>query len=262
MSLLSAAQAADLTSIQRVTLNLGSNLVLIGATAYRAFLPESARYTEDIDVAIALDLDDLDRLESALNVDGWTREAGSEHRWIGPNRTRMDILPAGPKLRATGKLTWPRSGTAMSLAGFTRAFECAVDLEVVSGLRVSGVPLPVLFLLKVVSYLDDPSRRTKDLDDIHVLLRSYEQSSDRVFSDTVFDAQLPDVEFVPAFLLGLDVARLCQPDERVLIDRFLTKCSDQSSVEFSRLLRYEVILEPSEGRLALRPAAFRQGMQC
>ncbi len=261
MSLLSPAQAADLSSLQRVLLPLDSDMVVVGAMAYRAFFSESARHTEDIDVAIATDLDDLDRVESALAAARWTRDTNQEQRWRGPNATRMDILPAGPKLRAAGHLTWPRSGMVMSLAGFDYAFEHAVEIEVAPDVRAKVIPPPVLFLLKVVSFLDDPHRRAKDLEDIHCLLRFYERDGDRMFSDAVFDAELSDVEFAPAFLLGADSARLCRPKELALIERFLVIFSDPSSVEFSRFLRHEGLWEPSEERLTMRLDALRQGMQ-
>lgn len=261
MSLLSREQAADFVSLQRVVLHLDSDLVVVGAMAYRAFFPESARHTEDIDVAIAMDLDDLDRVESAFAAVGWTRDANQEQRWRGPNATRMDILPAGPKLRAAGRLTWPRSGMVMSLACFDHAFEQAVEVEVAPEVRAKVIPPPVLFLLKVVSFLDAPHRRAKDLEDIHGLLRFYERDSDRIFSDAVFDAQLSDVEFVPAFLLGTDSARLCRPKELALIERFLERSSDPSSIEFGKFLRHEGLAEPSEERLKMRLDAFRQGMR-
>jgi predicted nucleotidyltransferase len=261
MSLLSPEQAADFVSLQRVVVNLGSDLVVVGAMAYRAFFPDSTRHTEDIDVAIAADLDDLDRVESALAAGGWSRDANQEQRWKGPNSARMDILPAGPKLRSAGQLTWPRSGMVMSLTGFDYAFEYAVEIEVATEVRAKVIPPTVLFLLKVVAFLDDPHRRAKDLEDIHGLLRFYERDSERIFSDAVFDAQLSDVEFVPAFLLGADSARLFRPEELALVERLLLVFSDSSSVEFSKFLRYEGLLDPSEERLRLRLDAFRLGMR-
>jgi len=147
----------------------------------------------------------------------------------------------------------------MSLAGFDYVFPQAVEIEMTPGLRVKVVPPPVLFLLKVVAYLDDPHRRAKDLDDIHGLLKSYERESDRTFSDAVFAAGLPDVEFVPAFLLGTDVALVCRPEERAIIERFLNAASNKASPVFSLLLRYEGISEPSEERLLWRFKAFTKG---
>jgi predicted nucleotidyltransferase len=261
MSLLSREQAADFASLQRVVANLGSDLVVVGAMAYRAFFPDSTRHTEDVGVAIAMELDDLARVESALAAGGWTRDANQDQRWRGPSSARMDILPAGPSLRAAGHLTWPRSGMVMSLTGFDYAFEHAVEMEVSPEVRAKVIPPTVLFLLKMVSFLDDPHRRAKDLEDLHGLLRFYERDSERMFSDAVFDAQLSDVEFVPAFLLGADLAALCRLPDRALVDSFLSTISDRSSREFAKLLRYESLVEPSEERLSMRLEAFRQGIQ-
>ena len=59
------------------------------------------------------------------------------------------------------------------------------------------------------------------IQDIRVVLGRYEEESDRLFSDAVFDAQLPDFEFANAFLLGLDMRRLATRDDARYVDRFL-----------------------------------------
>lgn len=260
MNLVTPEQAEDLLSLQQAMSKLGVELVVIGAIACRAFISGSQRHTEDIDVALALDLDDFGALETELASGGWARDLSQEQRWLGPRKSRMDILPAGPKLRAAGQLTWPRSGMIMSLTGFDYVFQQAVAIELAQGLHVKAAPPPVLFLLKVVAYLDDPHRRAKDLEDIHSLLKSYERESDRMFSDAVFAADLSDVEFVPAFLLGVDLALFCRGSERAVIERFLDTMSDPESVPFLSLLRYEGRLEPSEQQLESRFRAFTKGL--
>lgn len=52
MNVLTAEQAEDLLSLQQVTTELGVELVVIGAVAYRAFVSGTQRSTEDIDVAL------------------------------------------------------------------------------------------------------------------------------------------------------------------------------------------------------------------
>lgn len=52
-------------------------------------------------------------------------------------------------------------------------------------------------------------------------MRRYEEKSDRLFSDVVFDAELPDLEFANAFLLGLDMRALATGDDVRFIDQFL-----------------------------------------
>ena len=257
---MTAAQAEDLASLQQAIASLGSDLVVVGAAAYLAFFPDGIRQTEDIDVAVALDLDDWHRLESILTRDRWVRKRNQEQRWRGPRRTCIDILPAGPRLRATRQLTWPRSGMVMSLEGFDHVFERAVEMEVAAGMRARIAPPVVLFLLKAVSYLDAPQPRRKDLVDLHGMLRNYGRDDDRVFSDSVFAARLSHSEFVPAYLLGVDLAELCSANERTLVERFLALVSAPASAEFTVLLEQEVQLEPSEEHLLLRLGALRQGL--
>ena len=254
------SQAEDLVTLQRLVTSMGAGLVVVGATALRVFVPDLPRYTEDIDVVVAMDLDGLVGLERVLLASGWSRDSIREHRWRGPHRSWMDIIPAGPKLRSARHLTWPRSGMEMSLVGFDHVFERAVESDV-GGDKIVRVAAPeVLFLLKVVAYLDDPERREQDLADIHGLLRRYSYGSDRIYSDTVFDAHLSDVEYVPSFLLGTDLAAFCNAEERSVVQRFISTCFDRSSREFTLLLGYESVVAPQEERLALRISAFRQGL--
>jgi predicted nucleotidyltransferase len=56
---------------------------------------------------------------------------------------------------------------------------------------------------------------------IRIVLHRYEQESDRLFSDAVFDAELPDFEFANAFLLGLDMRALATGDDARFVDQFL-----------------------------------------
>jgi predicted nucleotidyltransferase len=73
----------------------------------------------------------------------------------------------------------------MSLAGFDHVFASAVEMHPAEGLRIHVVPPVVTVLLKIISYMEDPSRRAKDLQDICVVLGRYEAQSDRLFSDAV-----------------------------------------------------------------------------
>jgi len=80
----------------------------------------------------------------------------------------------------------------MSLAGFDHVFHDAVQQDIGEGLMYGVVPPPVLALLKIASYLDNPQLRAKDLLDFRSLMQRYERDSERIFSDAVFDADLSD----------------------------------------------------------------------
>lgn len=260
MSLVTPEQSDDLVSLRHLVSALGAELVIIGATAFRAFFPDNARYTEDIDVAVALDFDGFSLLEERLVKEGWRRDSKQEQRWYAPRGNRMDILPAGPQSLARGKIVWPTSGMVMSLAGFDYVFQQTAEVQIAPGISIKAITPPLLFLLKVVSYLDDPHRRAKDLGDIYELLRAYKRGTDDEFSDLVIDAEL-DAEFVPAFLLGSDLAAFCANPERTIVEQFLSESRDLEGLLMSRLASYEASWGSAQERPADRLAAFAQGFR-
>ena len=72
--------------------------VLVGASALGCFLDFRWRATNDIDISVSIELDELpaglDRLP------GWSADPHAEHRWLAPEDVKVDILPASPKLAA------------------------------------------------------------------------------------------------------------------------------------------------------------------
>jgi predicted nucleotidyltransferase len=229
MNAFSEAQIQDLRALQRAVRGLSAEAVIIGAMAYRLFINDADRQTYDIDLAIALDLDEFKRLEEALTTLGWRQQETQEQRWMTPRGNRLDLLPAGPSLRREGKIVWPRSGFVMSLAGFDHVFQDAAAQDVGDGLIYNVVPPAVLALLKISSYLDDPQRRVKDLQDFRSLMQRYERDSERIFSDVVFHADLPDIEFAGAFLLGQDLRAIATEADVPLVEAFMGKMRSQDS---------------------------------
>lgn len=66
MTPLSPEQVASLRQLQTVCDRLGAELVIIGAIALQIGLADWSRHTEDVDVVIAIDLDDFPQLTSLL----------------------------------------------------------------------------------------------------------------------------------------------------------------------------------------------------
>jgi predicted nucleotidyltransferase len=214
-------QVADLVMIQEICDELGADLVVIGATSLLLSIGDLGRFTRDVDLTVALDLDEFAQLADRLTATGWQRAPKLEHRWVAPRQTIVDLLPAGPSLRRSGSILWPASQFTMSLAGFDHVFASAVEMHLAEGLRIRVVPAVVTVLLKIIAYMEDPRRRSKDLQDIRVVLARYEAQSDRLFSDAVFDAELPDFEVASAFLLGLDLRALATNDDAKYVKNFL-----------------------------------------
>jgi predicted nucleotidyltransferase len=109
----------------------------------------------------------------------------------------------------------------MSLVGFGHVFTTAVEREIAPGIAASVTPLPVLAVLKVAAFLDDPHSREKDAQDLIALMTKYQIEGDRRFTSAVYDAGV-EYDCAGAFLLGNDVARLCSSSESLLIEVSLT----------------------------------------
>jgi predicted nucleotidyltransferase len=102
-------QVTDLISLKQHCQQMGADLVIIGAVAFQVHFPGESRHTADIDLAVALDLNEFAELEKSLKADGWARTANREHRWKSTRETLLDLIPAGDKLRRAKEITWPDS---------------------------------------------------------------------------------------------------------------------------------------------------------
>lgn len=182
-------QAEAVREIQGVCGRLSADVVVIGAVAYRLWVEDRHRTTEDVDLVVALDLVDLPLLTNPLTARGWRQDRRLEHRWVSPHGARIDVLPAGVRARRARRVDWPRAETRMSLVGFDHVFRDAVERELAPELVAKVVPPAVFTLLKIVSYLDQPAARQKDLDDLGAVMEAYEQNGERRFSDEVLRAR-------------------------------------------------------------------------
>lgn len=226
MTALSAEQIAAVRELQAACHQLNVDAVLIGAIAFRIGMGDRSRHTEDVDVAIAIELDDFQRLASLLQEYRWKQEPRREHRWRTPTGARLDLIPAGAKLRRARQLEWPMSKMTMSLVGFDHVFADAVEFQLADDLWVKVVPLGALTLMKMIAYLDNPYERQKDLQDVALILAHYEPGDSRRFSDDVIDAHL-DYDAVGAYCMGQDLQRLWSPEERNLVERFMAQVNDE-----------------------------------
>lgn len=220
--MLTHEQTTDLAQMQALAGQRGAEVVIIGAAALLCFV-DLRRFTRDIDLAIALDLEDFAAFSTELTASGWVQEPSAEHRWHGPEGSTIDLMPAGPNLRAAKRVIWPESQFAMSLVGFEHVFAQSVPFPLSSEVGLKVAPPPVVALLKIVAYLEDPHRRRKDLDDLRFLLRRYDEHTDRVFGEDVFAAELEDFGCVSAFLLGLDIGAIASDDDANVIHEFLNR---------------------------------------
>jgi predicted nucleotidyltransferase len=255
---LSEPQLKDLALLSGVAQKHSAEVAMIGAAALLCFI-DLGRFTKDIDLVVSLDLADFQTFAKALSAEGWKQERNREHRWRGPHGSVVDLLPAGPGLRKEGRIVWPESDFEMSLAGFEHVFARATMVEFGPLVRHRVAVAPVVALLKIIAFMDDPQRRRKDLLDIQVVFRHYEAASERIFGEEVFDAELEDIEYANAFLLGLDVGGIVSADEGRTVRGFVRDqmASDEEVGELDREDRAQA--EVVQFQMQLR--AFERGLE-
>jgi predicted nucleotidyltransferase len=250
---LSPAQIAALAEISKIWPDRA--MVIIGATALGLFVEMRWRQTADLDLVIAIGVDDL---QAIAQRPGWQQSALRQHEFRSPQGARMDILPAAAALIERGALAWP-SGHVMSLAGMDLAFVHAIAHDLGAGHRVRVAPPAVVTVLKMAAHGDRPTERERDLGDIAYLLDVYvEADSNRRWDE----AAAIEYDLAPAFLLGLDLGRLAGESHRALVAQFLDRVGDPDSVHHAQMER----LGPHSWRgeeeaLRRRLDAFRQGFE-
>ena len=195
---------------------------------------------------------------------GWKRNPKKEHEWLSPAEVKVDILPAGPTLLEAGEIVWPGTGIRMSLTGMRLALATARRLDVEVGLSIGIAPVPVIAILKMISYLDRPAERERDLHDlVHILEKHVPAEDTRRFEPEVLDAGVR-YEHASAYLLGRDLRELVNDKERRAVDEFLARGLDEGhpSAMLGRMARLGPASwgeDPDE--VVARIDAFKQGFE-
>jgi predicted nucleotidyltransferase len=246
---LSKGQLAALSELEQLWPE--AEAVVIGATALGFYYDMSWRHTTDVDLVVALTVDVLPAL---ANRPGWSRHPKREYEFTSPGGARVDLIPASPDLIRAGRLQW-LNGTAMSLVGMDLAFKHAVRRD---GVLVA--PPAVVAILKMVAFSDRPAERERDLVDVGHLLDAYVKEDDERRWDETPDAT--EFDLAPAFLLGIDVARLLSHDEhRRVVDTFLSQVeAPNSSAHLLMLGGGPLRWRTEENALGRRLGMFRAGL--
>ena len=121
MIALLSEQVEALRQLQRACQEAGVKAVIIGAIAYRVWIDDDRR-TQDVDVALAVDIDQFGSLTDSLQAAGWASDPKREERWVTKTGARMDLLPIGEQASRTGYVTWPKAEMRMSVVGFEHVF--------------------------------------------------------------------------------------------------------------------------------------------
>lgn len=220
MVALSQPQICALEAVQSVWSD--HRFFLLGAFALGHHIPMEHRQSEDLDLAVSLEMDEFPG--TLLQLPGWRRHERMEQRFLSPDDLPIDILPAGEKLLEQGYVEWP-GGYRMNITGFELGFEHNELVPVTDTLSVPVPSAPVIALLKMCAWLDRPSDRKKDLEDVAHLLELYvEDTDDRRFTDEMAERDLSFDKQSP-FLLGHDLRQISETKHRALVADFLAAVS-------------------------------------
>lgn len=235
-------QVETLRQLKDAGTQLGAEIALIGASAMRMWLDARWFTTDDVDVAIAVELGQLRELETALAKKSWEKIHAAGQRWKSSNNTIVDIVPAGKRLRSREQTTDGRGAILMDLTGFEHVFKDAVVVDVAEDFSLKVIPLTVLMLLKIVAYLEHSYRRAKDGRHIAILLESY-ASRDRRFSDEVVKAGI-SFAHTGSFLLGFDLRALCDEREAAALRNFIRISQENGASDL--VLEHRIDVEDQE----------------
>src|SRR4030042_1567185 len=197
---------------------------VVGATARDLILKqgygiEPSRLTRDIDLGIKVaGWEQFDRLTNALIATGRFATMREPQRFRFDNLV-IDIIPFGAIGDERRRISWPpEHAVFMSVAGFDGGYESSITgrLNADPELDIRLPTLPGLALLKVISWADRYPERSKDADDLVLIMQQYDQAGNlerlydrepNLLEEEAFDTRLAGIR-----LLGRDMAMIASPD--------------------------------------------------
>lgn len=229
MTTFSAEETAALTSL--LALWDPQRVVLIGGAALGALTGMPWRVTLDLDlVTVAHGADALDALH---NHPEWTKDPHVEPRWKFRQRVPVDVVCVTRESLEAGRLTWPASGVVFDLTGLDLALKHATPLVLDNGHALRVAPLPVIVLLKMVSFLDRPRERRRDLADIAWTMHGYVGELDERRFEPRFNDLGVTYDETPAFLLGEDLRTILSSAQLQLVHAFLAQVEGRHADDFA-----------------------------
>lgn len=229
-------------------------VVLVGAAALQCHL-ELSRPTYDIDLAVVVE---PDLMHLHLQALGWRQSPRMSYRWQHANGTWLDVIPATPALLARGSVNL--DGAELTLLGFDLVLAHAEQRDLAAGTRLEVASLPTLAILKVVSWLDRPYERTKDLADLSCMLEQALRVDDQRRWEPPLTAS--PFEEQAAHFLGSEVARIARVEHREVLRAFLERMHASDGVALALLYRAaRASREADEERIGRQLATFERALR-
>jgi len=176
----------------------------------------------------------------------------------------IDIIPFGGLERAGGIIVWPQDERQMVVLGFREVQLNAVKIDIGEGVFVPVATPPGLAILKIFAFHD--RHLSDDLRDLFFILDNYDRAGneERIFNELtdLFLSKKLEYEFSGAYLLGMDVGRLVNPETLTRLLQIISPLLDPFSTGLAPLIRIigdERQEENERRRIAKKFEAFRAG---
>ncbi len=213
-----------LREIEKVATRLNVPFFVVGATARDIILEHQfdikpGRATIDIDIGVLVaGWDQFETLKEELVHSTRFSPSKETQRLIYGDNFPVDIIPFGVIARNDASIAWPPGHEIrMSVAGFQECYQHAVFVKLSSNpeLIVKVVSLAGLALLKLISWDDNPERRSKDAPDLFLIIRHYLDAGnlDRLFDEgtDIIEEDNYDYDLASARFLGRDIGNISSP---------------------------------------------------
>jgi len=228
-----------LIEIERIAVKLDFPFFVVGATARDIILEHQfdikpSRATIDIDIGVIVSKwDQFELLKDELLSLSEFNPSKQKQRLVYKNDLPLDIIPFGAIANEDGSITWPPDHEVrMSVAGFQESYQHAISVKISSNpeMFVKVVSLAGLALLKLISWDDNPERRSKDAPDLFLIFRYYLDAGnlDRLFDEgiDIVDGKDYDYDLASARFLGRDIGKISSPDTKAKLIEILEREAD------------------------------------
>ena len=231
---------------RRIAEEQGVQFLLVGATVRELILVshykiDSRAKTHDLDFGVMLsDWESYARLARALETSGgFEQNKHRPHEFRYGDSNWIDLIPFGT-IGQGNTIAWPpERASIMNVVGYEDVFHAAGEIDFGQDIRIRSASLPGIVLLKLFAWNDRPNERTKDLQDIWLLLENYfvaGEIASRLHINHPDLLNLPTANFeilAGARILGRDLASLCSPSTHTALNGLLERehaKGDQSKI--------------------------------
>ncbi|MDA3896347.1 MAG: nucleotidyl transferase AbiEii/AbiGii toxin family protein [Desulfobacteraceae bacterium] len=231
---ISGTAISILIEIEKIAKKLDLSFFIVGATARDIILEHQfdikpSRATIDIDAGVIVSgWDQFKLLKDELLSLHEFRPSKQKQRLLYEDNFPLDIIPFGPIAAEDASITWPpEQEIRMSILGFQECYQNAISVKLSSNpeLVVKVASLAGLALLKLISWDDNPARRSKDATDLFLIMENYLDAGnlDRLIekASDIFEGE--DYELASARFLGRDIGDISKPDTKAVLIEILER---------------------------------------